>query len=51
MPDRLLAFAEAAELLHISKKTLKHHIAAGEISYIVIDRGTVVSIRRRPRAC
>jgi Helix-turn-helix domain len=44
MPDGLLTMAEAAAKLGCSIKTLKAHVEAGALSYVVIGRGS-----KRPR--
>jgi excisionase family DNA binding protein len=36
----LLSIEEAADLLDISSKTLRRHVAAGEIPYVLIGRRT-----------
>jgi excisionase family DNA binding protein len=39
MTDALLTPDQAAELLNISKKTLREHVDAGDIAYIPTGRG------------
>ncbi|MFG1244899.1 helix-turn-helix domain-containing protein [Xanthobacter sp. DSM 14520] len=41
MTEKLFSVAEAAEYLGISEKTLRGHIMDGNITYILIGRGTV----------
>jgi hypothetical protein len=43
-PDGLLTSAEAAHKLRCSIKTLRAHVAAGDVRYVIIGKGT-----KRPR--
>lgn len=44
--EKLLTPDEVIKILGIDKKTLAGHVAAGEIAFIAIGRGTVRQRRR-----